>query len=329
MANNKKKSGSPQPSKKPVVTPQSTPVSKVTATPTNASPRVTKERREERKQQERKQRNTLIFVGAVILVGILGAIFLVVNLPQDAPVPDGTETRYAGIPQTYNIENGMPMLGSPSAPVQVVSYTSFACPSCKDFHNAMTDTMIGLIKEGIMSYTIIPQENGEIPNGNGAARGALCAAEQGKFFEYGDVLFSWQELFGNQAFGQNRMFTGADELGLDGGAFRSCIASGRVFDLYNRADELRLQRNITGTPRTFVNGIEYTGGLTDRNAFNSTVQQSYQQSGRIAVPLATETPAEDVVVPEATVEAVVPEATEEAVAPEATPEMTPEATPEN
>ncbi|MDZ4671996.1 MAG: thioredoxin domain-containing protein [Phototrophicales bacterium] len=329
MANNKKKPGSPQTSKKPVITPQSTTVPKATATPTNASPRATKERREERKQQERKQRNILIFVGVVIFVGILAAILLVVNSPQDAPVPDGIDTRYVGIPQTYSIENGMPMLGSPGAPVQVVSYTSFACPSCKDFHNAMTDTMIGLIKEGIMSYTIIPQENGEIPNGNGAARGALCAAEQGKFFEYGDVLFSWQELFGNQAFGQNRMFTGADELGLDGGAFRSCIASGRVFDLYNRADNLRLQRNITGTPRTFINGIEYTGGLTDRNAFNSTVQQTYQQSGRIAVPLATETPAEDVAVPEVVVPETTPEMTPEATEEVIVPETTPEATPEN
>ncbi|HRF94503.1 MAG TPA: thioredoxin domain-containing protein, partial [Aggregatilineales bacterium] len=260
-----------------------------------------------------------------------------------APIPEGTETRYAGIPQTYSIENGMPMLGSPNAPVQVVSYTSFACPSCKDFHSAMTDTMIDLIKQGIMSYTIIPQENGEIPNGNGAARGALCAAEQGKFFEFGDILFSWQETFANQAFGQNRMFAGADALGLDGCAFRGCIASGKIQDLYNRAQDLRLQRGITGTPRTYINGIEYTGGLTDRNAFNSAVQQSYQGTGRIAVPLATETP-ETNTVPETTpvvestpevtpvIEAtpeITAEATTEVVVPEVTEETTAEATPSN
>jgi len=324
---NKKKSGDSA-NKKPVVTQQPASTPKTPATLNSSTARATKERREERKQQERRQRNTFIVIAVVVLAAVIAGIYLVTNLPQEAPIPDGTETRYEGIPQTYNIENGMPMLGKPDAPVQVVSYTSFACPSCKEFHNAMGDTMIELIRAGIMSYTIIPQENGEITNGNGAARGALCAAEQGKFFEFADVLFSWQEIYVNQAFGQNRMFSGADALGLDGGAFRSCIGSSRVYELYAKSQDLRLQRGITGTPRTYINGVEYTGALTDRITFSQTIQNSYQQTGRIATPIETETPVVDTT-PEATpVVETTPEATESTL--EATPvvETTPEVTAE-
>lgn len=327
---NKKKSGDSA-NKKPVITqqPSSTPKTLAT-TGTSATARATKERREERKQQERRQRNTLIVIAVVAVIVAIGAIYLVTNLPQEAPIPDGTQTRYEGIPQTYNIENGMPMLGKPDAPVQVVSYTSFACPSCQQFHGAMNETIVELIRAGIMSYTIIPQENGEITNGNGAARGALCAAEQGKFFEFADVLFSWQEIYVNQAFGQNRMFAGADALGMDGGAFRSCIGSGRIFDLYAKSQDLRLQRGITGTPRTYINGIEYTGALTDRITFENTVRQTYQQTGRVAIPIETntDTPVVDTT-PEATpvVEATAEATPEATLVVEATVEATPETTP--
>lgn len=339
MSNNKKKSGASQPSKKPVA-PSSSPVTTTKSTTTAINARATKERREERKQQERRQRNTFLVIAAVVIVVVVAGLYLISNLPQEAPIPDGTADRYVGIPQTANIGNGMPMLGDPNAPVQVVSYTSFACPSCKDLHNAISDVMIDLIREGIMSYTVIPQENGEITNGNGAARAALCAANQAKFFEFADVLFSWQEIYANQAFSQARMFAGAEALGMNGGTFRGCIGSGDAYAQFNRANELRLQLGITGTPRTFIQGNEYTGG-NSASAFEAQVRQAYQQSGRVAVPLATDVP--DVapvdVTPEATADvapveettpeatpdvAPVDEATPEAVAPEPTEEMTPE-----
>jgi len=325
MSNNKKKSGASQPSKKPVA-PSPLPVTTTKST-TAINARATKERRDERKQQERRQRNTFLVIAAVVIVVVAAGLYINSNLPQEAPIPDGTADRYVGIPQTANIGNGMPMLGDPNAPVQVVSYTSFACPSCKDLHNAISDTMIQLIREGIMSYTVIPQENGEVTNGNGAARAALCAANQAKFFEFADVLFLWQEVYANQAFSQARMFAGAEALGMNGGTFRNCIGSGDTYALFNRANELRLQLGITGTPRTFIQGNEFTGG-NNASAFEQQVRQAYQQSGRIAVPLATPVP--DVApIDEATPEATsdvepVEESTPEAVAPESTAEVTPE-----
>lgn len=209
MAKSKKKPGAAPTSQKPATTP---PV--ITPTTSKLPPQSTrtKERREERKQAERRRRNAVTVIGVLVFVAFLAGIYLIVNLPQDAPIPPDTLTRYENIPQGYSA-NGMPVLGDPFAPVQVVSYTSFACPACKDFHNAMSDVIIRRVREGVIAYIIAPQENGDIPNGNGAARASLCAAEQGKFFEYADMLFSWQELFGNQAFSQNRLFSGAEALG--------------------------------------------------------------------------------------------------------------------
>jgi len=52
------------------------------------------------------------------------------------------------------------------------------------------------VREGVIAFEYIPLTTGSIPNAVGASKAALCAGEQGAFFEYHDALFDWHSRYG-------------------------------------------------------------------------------------------------------------------------------------
>ncbi|RMG78058.1 MAG: hypothetical protein D6711_00055 [Chloroflexi bacterium] len=272
-----------------------------------------RQRREEKRREQMRRRNLQIVIGIVVILAIGAIIFFLVNQPQDAPIPEGTLERYAGLPQGFDEETGFPILGNPAAPVRVVEASSFSCSACEVFHDTMIDDLVQLVREGRISYIFVPNQfTGNIQNAAGAARGAICAGRQGKFWEFHDMLFDWQTRFGNAAFSQNRMVSGADALGLDVGAFRSCLGSGFVDDLLDASVDWHRENNIQGTPTTFVNGVLVSS--QDRQALLQ--QIDIAQGNQPPAPPVAETETTETDVPE------------DAPQTEATPEITPEATTE-
>ena len=83
-------------------------------------------------------------------------------------------------------------------------------------------------KLGQVLFTYVPLNTGSIPNAPGASRAALCAGQQGRFWEMHDVLFDWQTRYGNTAFSQNRLLTGVEKLGLSSGDFTNCFNSADI-----------------------------------------------------------------------------------------------------
>ncbi|TVR21090.1 MAG: hypothetical protein EA396_09160 [Anaerolineaceae bacterium] len=221
-----------------------------------------KQRAAELKRKQRKRRLTnMSIIGAVIAVLFVTVIFFV-NQPADAPLPDGVMERYAALPQQVN-DSGFFVLGNPAAPVNVVEYSSFTCPACLDFYETAMDQIIEYAEQGIISYTFIPRFVGSFQNPEGAARAAYCAGEQGMFYEMHDTLFSWQNTFGNTAFTQNRMASGAANLGLNTGDFRSCLSSGAANRHVNNANNEANNRGFIGAPITTVNGVQVNTTLPD------------------------------------------------------------------
>lgn len=103
--------------------------------------------------------------------------------------------------QKVTVNNGhLPLLGKKSAKVTIVEFSDFQCPFCKQF---FTDTLSQLTKEYIdtgkvkLYYRQFPLTSIH-PNAQIAAEAAECANEQGKFWEFHDILFtnqaSWDTL---------------------------------------------------------------------------------------------------------------------------------------
>ena len=274
-----------------------------TGAPTGSSRVRSRERRRERQQAKRQQRRTLYAIAVVVVAVVAATVFILVNQPASAPIPQGALDRYDGIPKDVT-EDGFPVLGNPDAPVRVEEYSSFTCTACAAFHEEAMDTLVGLARDGVISLTFIPVTGtGSIPNPEGAARAALCAGEQGYFFEYHDALFSWQAGFGNNAFSHNRLVSGIENLGLDRGDYNGCLDSSPIGRTIDAATNQFRDSGATGTPAIFVNGV---AAQPDLAAVVAAINSALAASGIEPVPLNGGT-----------------EAT-----PESTPEMTPESTPE-
>jgi protein-disulfide isomerase len=284
----------------------------------------TLERRKEREQQRKRQRQTAIVIGLVVVAIAVVGFFIIRSQPAEAPIPAEAAARYEGLPQSETDE-GFPMLGSDDAPVKVVEYASFDCTHCREFHDSVLPTIIERVRAGEVQYTYVPLYNtGSIANGLGAAQAAMCVGEQGKFWEFHDALFTWQGLYANTAFSQQRVNTGVDNIGINRAQWDQCMGSSvptTVLDAALRAGQLQ---NIAGTPTVVVNGTVVPA--VDLNTVNTAITQAFVNSGLPAASI--DVPAEETTpeAAEATSEATT-EPTEEAAA-ESTEEPATESTAE-
>jgi protein-disulfide isomerase len=139
--------------------------------------------------------------------------------PQAPPPPTG--------PIEVPTDNS-PSIGNPDAPITIVEYTDFQCPFCAR-HAAETFPLIlaNYIETGLVRYVFKDYPLGNHPQAPKAAEAARCANDQGAFVEMHQLLFEQQRAWS----GQNNapaLFSGyAAELGLDMGAFDTCLNSGQ------------------------------------------------------------------------------------------------------
>ncbi len=291
----------------------------------------TRERRQEREREKRRQQQiTLVIIIVFVAVLAFGGFFLA-SQPAEAPMHEGSAALYEGLERSKT-EEGFPLLGDPDALIEVKEYSSFDCSHCADFHETTLPTLLDRVRAGDINFIFVPlYGTGGIQNGLGAAQTAICAGEQGKFWEMHDALFSWQKLYGVEAFSQNRLTSGVDNLGLDRSLQSQCLGSDIPTKILNAsiAEVQDLGSDFIGTPMVVVNGVVVASpGLEDINA---AIDDALAALGPEATPEATaevtEEPAAEMTeesMPEATEESAA-EATE-APAAEVTQEVMPEET---
>lgn len=253
----------------------------------------TRERREQREREQRRQRQTVIAVVLVVIAVAAFAVFFIASQPAEAEIPAEALELYAGIPVSETVE-GFPILGNPDAPVELIEYSSFDCPHCAEFHETVTPALVDRVRAGELSFTYVPLHGtGGIANGEGAARAALCAGEQGQFWPMHSALFTWQSLYANQAFSGNRLATGASNLGLDRGEWDSCFNSAETTGIITAAStKVASNSAFTGTPFVTVNGTVVTPDLA---AINTAINNALLTSSAPITPIgeATEEPTEE------------------------------------
>jgi protein-disulfide isomerase len=145
-----------------------------------------------------------------------------------------------------------PSMGPADAPVTIVEFSDFQCPYCQKSVEVLKE-LRRIYGENIRTvYRDYPGPNH--PYAQQAAEAAQCAGEQGRFWEYHDILFS------RQTPGQGWDFAAlAKESGLDRETFTTCLNSGRYRDevLKDLQDGRKL--GITSTPTFFINGRPLVG----------------------------------------------------------------------
>ena len=92
-----------------------------------------------------------------------------------------------------------------------------------------------------------------------AAVAARAAQEQGKFWEYHDILYENQGGENRGAFSRENLVAFAGEAGLDGGRFEATLDSGEYEELVERDFREAQDAGIQGTPSFTINGQPLVG----------------------------------------------------------------------
>jgi protein-disulfide isomerase len=145
-----------------------------------------------------------------------------------------------------------PRLGPDDAPVTIIEFSDFQCPFCQKSVPVLQELRRMYGDKISLIYRDFPGQNH--PNAFAAAEASECAHEQGKFWEYHDLLFN------RQAPDRPWNFEGlAAESGLDVDAFRGCVNRGRFRTEVRKDLEDGLRLGVTSTPTFFVNGRPLVG----------------------------------------------------------------------
>lgn len=97
------------------------------------------------------------------------------------------------------------------------------------------------------------------PESQWAAEASECAADQGRFWEYHDLLYARQKGENQGAFRKENLKGFAEELGLDVEAFAACFDSGKYTSQVQADTSFARSLGISGTPAFLVNGRPVMG----------------------------------------------------------------------
>ena len=143
--------------------------------------------------------------------------------------------------------------GNPNAPVTIVEFSDFECPFCKAAQPTLKHVLEKYEGKVRLAYRDLPIR-GSHPHADPAAEAARCAGEQGKFWEYHDLLFNDQSKLDNASLKEH-----ARTAGLDQPKFDSCVGSHRFQKQIQEDYDQAFQAGVTGTPGFFINGILLNG----------------------------------------------------------------------
>ena len=189
----------------------------------------------------RRRRRRNVVVGIVLIGGAIAAFAATRPVPRDPFLPALVAEEMSK--------------GPAEAPVTIIEYGDFNCPSCRQYHQ------LGIIDQVLAAH---PEEVRFVwrhfpvitPASPDLAEAAECAADQGAFWEFHDLLFSAAPT------GKGQMVGFAQQLGLDAEAFSQCIESRGYQDAVEDQMLEAFGHGFRGTPSFMINDTPLAGPPT-------------------------------------------------------------------
>ena len=185
------------------------------------------------------------FVGIVIVVVILFTSF---QAGWDN-YPGGMGMK---IVSTINLENGSPALGSESAPVTIVEFGDYQCEACYHWFHNTRDTLIdNYIETGKAKLVFL-----DLPflgrDSITAAQASYCAEDQGKYWEYHTMLYTFQDGLPDSGWAdRDRLNSFAFSLDMNIDEFNDCMDSSK-YKIRVKANYDEAVKNGAQSTPTFI-----------------------------------------------------------------------------
>jgi protein-disulfide isomerase len=165
-----------------------------------------------------------------------------------------------------------PSRGDAKAPVTIVEFSDYECEFC----GRAEEVVLRVIAEYKGKVRLVHQAFplAGHPRAPKAAEAALCAGEQGRYWEMHDLLFA-----GQGALGMDDLKGRARTLQLDVPRFDACLDSGRMVPVVEASRRLGEGIGVNATPAFFVNGRPLSG-MQPFERFKELVDHELANPGR-------------------------------------------------
>ena len=157
-----------------------------------------------------------------------------------------------------------PFSGPVDAQIVIVEFSDFLCPFCKQASPIVKQIRQEYQDSVKIIYRDFPIANAH-PQAIAAAVASQCASEQGRFWDYHDLLFLNQDNLGN-----DNLKKLARDIGLETIQFNQCLDSLKYQN--EVLDDLQdgLKAGVTGTPTFFIVGNK-APGIVPYNKFKEII----------------------------------------------------------
>jgi protein-disulfide isomerase len=221
-------------------------------------------RAQKTKKKRRQRMITVLTVGGIIVFLVaLFAIPSIYTIIKNNSEPVGSFVQIT--PTIRPLENGK-TLGNPNAKVKIEVYEDFQCPSCKLYTDNVEPQLLqstyisgGQVYYEFMQWPFI--DTGSVTQeSHQSANASMCALEQGRFWDYHDILFANQGAENGGSFTNKRLQAFAESLGLDMTKFNKCFSANTYSSEINADYQKGVAAGVNSTPSVFLNGKDVSPG---------------------------------------------------------------------
>ncbi len=180
-----------------------------------------------------------------------------------------TAIDFAGLHESIT-GTGLPRLGYDNAPVTVALYLALDDPESAQFVASSLSALVDRARGAEILITTLPLLRGAgSTDARGAARAALCAAEQNAFYPYFAQLMGWYAEYGDDAYPGSRLVDGVRASGIDQNLWNQCMASSRPDLVLDEAARLHAALPYDGEIPLAI--IDSQRSLLDAESLNFTI----------------------------------------------------------
>ncbi|HVI23305.1 MAG TPA: thioredoxin domain-containing protein [Myxococcales bacterium] len=172
---------------------------------------------------------------------------------REGSLPPGSDTIYKAIVGVA------PVKGDPDAKVTIVEFSDFQCPYCGRVMETVhqIERTYGKDVRIAFKHNPLPMH----PDAPYAARAAIAAGNQGKFWEMHDKLFEANVSGDRAGLKPAAIEKMAKDLGLDMAKFNADVKSSEATDIITSDQAQARQLGAYGTPSFFINGVKIAGAV--------------------------------------------------------------------
>ncbi|MBI5931272.1 MAG: thioredoxin domain-containing protein [Chloroflexi bacterium] len=232
-----------------------------------------------KKKAQKKQQQQLLLIGGAVVGIIIIAVAAIYLTQKDATKVCGIAdtncfSAYAGIPLSADLQSqaerdddgvklasdvvegvergmtadGIPYIGSPSAPIVFAEFSDFSCPHCAEYEPEVERIIRDFVRTGQARFEYYPMTFVGGAFSAKATDAAVCAGQQGAFWEFHSQLFDLAQSEGRESFTTSRLVELGDSMNLDTDKLRSCINSNYGQQVRAAASELQTTLGVNSTP---------------------------------------------------------------------------------